>query len=285
MFGEHKVSATFATVGLLFANDKEEMMTFSPKKKPIYDDCNLSPYSDGFKYVGKNENEDPYHFALDLIRLIKDDPQPHEISTHTFSHYYCLEKGQTKEDFEADIKAAVQIAQKEGLTIESIVFPRNQFNEDYTDILLNNGIKSYRGNERVWFQSYQNEEETTWLKKVFRTANCYINLSGHHTYKLKELNKNGLPIDIPSSRFLRPYQPRFPFLKPLQIRRVKNSMAYAAKKGQLHHLWWHPHNFGANMGENFEMLEEILTHYQFLAKEYNFTSATMANIANKLKTY
>lgn len=283
LFEEYDISATFATVGLLFAKDRTEMETYSPQRKPNYLDKNLSPYQDGFDLVGENGNEDPYHYALDLIKLIQGKTGKHEISTHTYSHYYCLEQGQTKDDFEDDIKAAVAIAQKEGITIESIVFPRNQFNKDYADVLLNNGIKSYRGNERVWFQSYQNEEDTSFLKKVFRTANCYLNLSGHHTYKLKELGKNDLPLDIPSSRFLRPYQAKYPFLKPLQLRRIKKSMTHAAKKGQLYHLWWHPHNFGANMDENFKMLEDILMHQQYLRLKYGFRSSTMKEIAHKLE--
>lgn len=281
-FDLYNAKATFATVGFLFANSKEELLSYCPRQKPNYIDENLSPYADDFNLVKESSKDDPYHYALNLIKLIKTHPQ-HEISTHTFSHYYCLEKGQTKQDFEADIKAAIAIASKEEIVIESIVFPRNQFNDAYKNILLKYGIKSYRGNEEVWFQSYQNEEDTSLLKKIFRTANCYINLSGHHTYSLPDLATNELPFNIPSSRFLRPFQKRISFLKPLQVRRIKKSMTHAAKKKELFHLWWHPHNFGANMNENFEILEEILKHYKYLNTKYNFKAATMVEIERKLQ--
>jgi hypothetical protein len=281
-FSNYGVKATFATVGLLFAKDKSEIKQYAPKNIPNYIDSNLSPYHNNFAEVGDMGKDDPYHFALDLIKLIQDQPQ-HEISTHTFSHFYCLEKGQTKTDFEDDIKAAIAIAEKEGITIESIVFPRNQFNSSYTDILVENGINSFRGNERVWFQSYQSEEETTLLKRIFRTANCYFNLSGHHCYSMRELSSSDLPFDIPSSMFLRPYQVKFSFLKPLQLRRIKRSMTHAAKNGLLYHLWWHPHNFGANMDKNFEMLKEIFDHYKILQDKYGFKSATMASVAKEMK--
>ena len=48
--------------------------------------------------IGPNERQDPYHFGLSLVRRIKDCPHQ-EIGTHTFSHYYCLEDGQTPEHF------------------------------------------------------------------------------------------------------------------------------------------------------------------------------------------
>ena len=34
VFTEFDISATFATVGFLFAKDKEELLTFSPESKP-----------------------------------------------------------------------------------------------------------------------------------------------------------------------------------------------------------------------------------------------------------
>ncbi len=281
-FAKYGINATFATVGLLFSKDKEEMIKFTPKNTPKYSDPNLSPYLDGFVSVGENGKVDDYHFALDLIKMIQKRPN-HEISTHTFSHFYCLEKGQTKFDFESDIKAAIAIAKKEGVEIESIVFPRNQFNRGYSNILVKNGIKSFRGKERVWFQSYQNERDTTLLERLFRTANCYVNLSGHHSYSLEELASSSLPFDIPSSMFLRPYQSKISFLKPLQLRRIKRSMSYAAKNALVYHLWWHPHNFGANMNENFEMLHEILEHFKVLKLEYGFKSDTMANLAKEIE--
>ena len=33
----------------------------------------------------------------------------HEIATHTFFHYYCLEKAQTQAEFAADLQAAIAL--------------------------------------------------------------------------------------------------------------------------------------------------------------------------------
>jgi hypothetical protein len=56
-------------------------------------------------------------------------------------------------------------------------------------------------------------------------------------------------------------------------------MTYAAKKKELYHLWWHPHNFGVNIKENMENLTVLLKHYQFLHTKYGFANLTMKEAA------
>jgi hypothetical protein len=66
--------------------------------RPRYRDSRLDPY-DGA--VGEGEADDPLHFAPSLIGRIRATRRQ-EISTHTFSHYYCLEPGQDRQAFRAD---------------------------------------------------------------------------------------------------------------------------------------------------------------------------------------
>jgi hypothetical protein len=90
------------------------------------------------------------------------------------------------------------------------------------------------------------------------------------------------PINIPSSRFLRPYDRKLEFIDWLRLRRIKKSMTHAAENNLMFHLWWHPHNFGINQLENFAFLEEILVHYRYLHEKYAFESYTMTELANEL---
>ena len=60
-------------------------------------------------------------------------------------------------------------------------------------------------------------------------------------------------------------------------------MTYAAKNKLMFHLWWHPHNFGANTDNNMATLNAILEHYKKLNIRYGFESATMLECANMLK--
>jgi hypothetical protein len=94
--------------------------------------------------------------------------------------------------------------------------------------------------------------------------------------------KRQIPVNIPASRFLRPYTKKLKVFEKLRLKRIIDSMTYAAKKGLTYHLWWHPHNFGINISENFLFLEQILIHYQKLNKEYKFESMNMQQLAKEL---
>tara|TARA_B100000809_G_scaffold111195_1_gene109784 strand:+ start:3318 stop:4286 length:969 start_codon:yes stop_codon:yes gene_type:complete len=262
LFNEFEINATFATVGFLFAKNKKELLKFSPTKKPQYENKNLSSYTDYLEKLGIDETNDKYHFASSLIDLINEHPN-HEISTHTFSHYYCLEKGQNVSDFKQGLISAINIAKKKGIVLKSIIFPKNQFNEKYLKTCLDLGINSYRGNEESWIYKAEKSKDETLLKKMFRFSDSYINISGHHCYSIDNTKKN-TPYNIPSSRFLRPYSKRLKMLKILKLNRIKKSMNYAAKNGLVYHLWWHPHNFGKNTERNFKILNQILIHYSKL---------------------
>lgn len=280
LFKDYKIHATWATVGMLFYETKTSLLSDLPSIKPSYKNSAFSPYTD-IENIGQNEIEDPYHFGLSLIKKIQTTPFQ-EIGTHTYSHYYCLEEGQTSAQFEADIVKAIQIAKKYEIDIKSIIFPRNQFNEAYLKIVGANNITSYRGNETSWLYNARNRTNETLIRRSLRLLDTYITISGHHVYDLAFINKGQALINIPSSRFLRPYSPKLKVLEGLKLRRIKKDMLVAAKTNKAYHLWWHPHNFGANTNENIAFLKSILEYYLILNKEYGMTSLNMSEIAKKI---
>jgi Polysaccharide deacetylase len=280
VFSKFNIKSTFSIVGLLFFEDKETMLNNLPAILPNYQNTNLSPYLDYIHSIGKNSSEDKYHFAPELIRLIQKYPE-HEIGSHTFSHYFCLEEGQSVDAFREDLKFAQICAKKYGLKLTSLVFPRNQFNDEYLTICKENGIICYRGNEHSWIYEARAREKETLLRRGFRLIDTYFNISGHNCYS-ENLLKNNCIIDIPSSRFLRPFYTNLKYLDFLRLHRITSGMTYAAKNNLIYHLWWHPHNFGVDQEENFKFLEKILIHYSFLNKKYGFDSITMTELSTKL---
>ena len=278
---EFDVRLTFATVGFLFANDKKELNHFLPNHKPTYSNKKRNPYL-FLESVGDTKEEAPFHFAAKRIAEISTDSR-HEIGTHTFSHYYCLEDGQTEEQFNADLKSAVAIARSKGISLKSIVFPRNQVKKEYLDICIANGITSYRGTEKSGAYD-PSISLPRMVKRGLRMADSYLNLLGHHTTPLSHLEQNeNKCLDIPSSRFFRPYDGKLKSIQGLKLQRIKKSMTHAAKKKHLYHLWWHPHNFGKNLNENMADLKEIYMHYVKLNKAYGFENETMTSLTEKCK--
>ena len=280
LFDKYHINATFSTVGMLFFNDKEELLAGLPERKPQYTNKRISPYEGHFDEVGRDETDDIFHFAPSLIKMIRQSGQ--EIGCQTFSHYYCLENGQTVEDFRDDLRAAKRIAEQRGITLKSFVFPRNQYNEAYLNVCKEEGISSFRGNETSWLYAAKDVGSETLFRRAIRLMDAYLNLSGHHCHDVSFLEGSGL-CNIPASRFLRPYAKKLALLEKLRRRRIMNSMTHAAKNGLTYHLWWHPHNFGINTRENLAFLEKILLHYQKLSKKYVFRSVSMQQLTELLK--
>lgn len=276
LFDRYNVKVTFATVGFLFCSGKKELLQFLPDAFPAYNNQLLSPYHGYFDDLGKDETEDIYHFAPSLINMIRQ--RKHEIATHTFSHYYCLEKGQTTDQFRDDLRTAKKIALKFGIDFKSIIFPRNQYSNDYLEICRSENIKSFRGNEEVWFYRTRSRSEESLGQRALRLVDSYINISGYHAHEPTAVN--GI-CNIPSSRFLRPYNRKLAWFEGLKLHRIKNQMSFAARQKKIFHLWWHPHNFGNNLEKNLCTLEEILLHYKKLHQSGEFISMTMDEVASE----
>lgn len=270
MFAENRIRATWATVGFLFCETKEELLGSLPELRPAYRDRRLSNYS-YLDEVGEDERSDPYYFAASLVRRICQTPGQ-EIGTHTLSHFYCLEEGQSAEAFRADLSAAIKIAQRQGITLKSIVFPRNQFSEASLAICREQGLTHFRGNPNGWAYRAVRTEEQTKPRRALRLVDAYTGLLGAQDFSAR--NHAGL-VDVPASRFLRPCAGKLAPLHPLHLATIKRGMTTAAKEGKGYHLWWHPHNFGREMEANLRGLSEILNHYRQLRDRFGMVSSAM----------
>ena len=275
LFATYNVHCTWATVGFLFFNEKKEMMSYLPAERPGYQKKEYDPYS----YIEQNELEKIYHFAPALIEQIKKTPGQ-EIGTHTFSHFYTLEKNTTIGQFKNDLRSAIAIAKEKEIEIKSIVFPRNQYSDEHINACLEEGIKIYRGNELSGAYKPLSRENENIFRKGVRFVDTYINITGHHCHPSPAANEI---INVPASRFLRPYNPKFRMFDGLKLRRIKQGIKFAAKHGLVYQLWWHPHNFGKYMDENFKFLEQVLKFYQQLNQEEKIESQNMLEIYSNIK--
>ncbi|HKG91030.1 MAG TPA: polysaccharide deacetylase family protein [Gemmatimonadaceae bacterium] len=275
LFEEFDVAATWATVGLLFAASREEMQYHAPRRRPAYRNAALSPYDEP---VGGGERDDPLHFAPTLVDAIRRRPRQ-EIATHTYSHYYCLEPGQDREAFRADLQSAVAIARRRGIELRSIVFPRNQYNPAYDDLLADAGIVCYRGNQRAWMYRASDGRGDTRLARGARLVDTYVRAAGHHAVRWCDVPRPSGLCDVPASFFLRPFSPALAALDLLRRRRIVRSLEHAAAAGEIVHLWWHPHNFGTHARENLAFLRSILTEFARLRDCRGMRSLTMFEAA------
>jgi len=282
LFDAYDVHVTWATVGSLFAANAEEWNTLKPALQPDYANANYSPY----QWVAQHGLHPQYniaHFAPEAIKSILQH-KGQELGTHTFGHYYCLEEVKQQEAFDADLKAAVAAAAKFKTKPTSLVFPRNQYNAYALRVCYENGIKVVRSNPATKFWSPINDKDASLLRKVLRTGDAYIQLGTTRTsYPLAALNvKANEPLQLPASRFLRPWHPAHSFTNKLMLRRVTKEIETAARLKECYHLWWHPENFGDYPQENLENLVIILDQYKKCRQKYGMQSWNMGEYEHHL---
>jgi peptidoglycan/xylan/chitin deacetylase (PgdA/CDA1 family) len=277
LFGEYGVAATWATVGMLFASGRAEAEAFSPAVRPRYHEARLDPYQEP---LGASEDEDPLHFAPSLVEMIRRSPRQ-EVATHTYSHFYCREPGQDREAFAADLASAVRIAERRGIRMRSIVFPRNQHEPAYDDLLLAHSISCYRGVQRGWLHRAEagTRAGRSPLLRAARLVDAHAGLSAWHTVPWTALHPRDGLSNVPAGFFLRPVTDRSPALQRLRTGRVTRALEHAARRGEVLHLWWHPHNFGVRTEENIAMLRGILEHWNRWRREAGMLSLGMWDAA------
>jgi peptidoglycan/xylan/chitin deacetylase (PgdA/CDA1 family) len=281
LFEQYGVHVTWAGVGMLFHSDRESLLNNTPRVLPTYVDKDLSAYNYIKRIgIGSTEMDDPFHFAASLVKRIIDTPNQ-ELGSHTFAHYYCNEAGQTVDQFKADLRAAQMAAAPFGHKLRSLVFPRNQFNEEYLKACYEEGFRVVRDNPRDWFWNIRSTQKESKWKRLNRGVDAYWPIGKKNTYSLESIEKReGLPICLPASRLLRPYRPGELYLNTMKIERVKTEMERAAMKGEVYHLWWHPHNFGNYPDESMEGLKRILDGFKKCEEKYGMQSMNMGEIAH-----
>lgn len=282
LFEHHKVHVTWAGVGMLMHENKKTLVSNFPSLKPAYVHDELSAY----RYIetqgiGEDERDDPFHYAFSLVKMILETPYQ-ELGSHTFAHYYCNEEGQTLEQFRADLKAAQKAASAYGVQLQSLVFPRNQFNDAYLKVCFEEGFTNVRSNPVDWFWKIDTRNESMW-KRLNRGLDAYFPVGSKNTFSLSALEvRPGFPVCIPASRLLRPYRPKELMLNQFKIKRILTEMEQAARLNEVYHLWWHPHNFGWYPEESLDGLKVILKHYQTLKQTYDMRSLSMGEIAARV---
>jgi peptidoglycan/xylan/chitin deacetylase (PgdA/CDA1 family) len=274
IFEKNSIHASWATVGMLFNENWEEWNSNIPEITPTYARKELDAYEYGKQH--QKSGLEKFFFAPNLIKSIQSVPGQ-EIGTHTYSHYYCLEEGQTKAQFEADINQCIKIASKFDIQLKSLVFPRNQFNKDYLEICAQKDIETVRSNPKFWYWDTLQKESLA--MKLARTSDAYLPL-GKKSYQVGSLVKEKV-LCQQASRFLRP-QHSISLFNNSRLIRIKNEMIQAAKNGEVYHLWWHPHNFGVDPKGAIKTLEAITATFNFCSENYGMESLTMKQLRDSI---
>jgi peptidoglycan/xylan/chitin deacetylase (PgdA/CDA1 family) len=263
-FAREGIGATWATVGALACSGWDEYLDRAPPP-PAYEDPR-----EGFKHSWRQlDPSGRLHFAPEAIAAIAAAPGQ-ELGSHTFSHICFREAGCSPADVLADSQAvAAAFGEKFGVIPTSFVFPRNQVN--YTDALMQAGIERWRTNPKVSCWNATRREEQS---RLVRGLRLFDSLAPVGTRR------------APSQEMRASYLVRFPLndrMWKLHMRRIRRD-ARRLRTGETLHLWWHPHNLGANVEGALRRLAELIdtireatpTGTRFVSMEESIAPAAMA---------
>lgn len=275
LLSKYGIKCSIAYVGAMDYHSVEELLRDSDGIRPNYAHPQFSSYESLLPTI---ERDFPARlfFCPEVLEWLRGCDNV-ELCSHTFSHYYCLEAGQSPLEFEADVRRATEDAKRKRRSFRTVIFPRNQVSPEYLKICGRYGLTHYRGN----FENFLYRSETTPsrfdVRRVFRLLDTYVNLSGCNTYASETVD-GGVLRNVRGSRFLRPYTPALSWLEPLKVRRITKSMEHAARRGEIYHLWWHPHNFGLHTDESLRQLDEICRYFLTLRERYQMESAFLSEL-------
>ena len=280
-FKEYDVSCTWATVGALFCENKEQFLEYAPEEnlRPTYDLQSNSPYNKLSFITPQNQES---FFCPSIVQSIIEAPKQ-ELGSHTYCHYYCLEQGQSLEQFAADTTSCKRVASLFNHSNTSFVFPRNQVNKEYFDVLSQHGITAYRGGEGSYVWKTRSRAERTKLLRAFRILDSYVPLSKNTAHPKAETFPYILA-NLPSNRFFRPVSQADALFGRLKLSRMTRELRSTACTGGCYHVWFHPINFVSHFQQNMNMLKKFLDVFCRLRDEKRIIDKTMAEASISTET-
>ena len=250
LFEKYNISATWAVVGHLFLDrcKKENGIKHPDLKRPDYDWYDKDWFHED---PATNIEENPIWYGKDILKKIKNTEPKQDIGSHSFSHLIYSKSGEKV--VEDDLRKTVDLAEQEGVDMNSFVFPRNE--AGHLNMIKKFGFKIYRCKNNSWFEKNNKLPES--IKKIFRLFEEFLSITPP-VAKIK--NKSGL-IEVGGSQIYRSYDFPWNFLSvSSRIKRARKGIDKVAREGGIYHLWFHPFNLVKNKKDLIEGIEEILKY-------------------------
>lgn len=259
----HDLSATWAVVGHLFLESCG----------PWHDTKHPEIARTGEWFVpdpGTDVRRDPLWYGPDIIRAIRACPVKQEIGSHSFSHIvsepFCDEAC-----LESELKECRRLADREGIRLDSFVFPRNAVK--HVPVLARNGFRIYRGRDNVWYDGLPRP-----LRKLAHGIDAY--LWPYSPVGLPERH-DGI-MSVPGNQF---YVHRSGWARSLpvsfRVRKAMNGLKRATRERRVFHLWCHPFNLASDPDGLVGGLENIFAAAAGMQRDGRLDNLTMGRLAER----
>lgn len=273
LFQQYGIHATWATVGAIMESHEAVFCNrvrsgASPQVRAKIEKFDLESEKGEHKYR-------KCLFAPHLIKAIQETPDQ-EIGTHTYSHYYCDLPDSTVEAFKEELIFSTEAAKQHGIEMHSVVFPKNQVIKEYLSAVQTMGLNAYRGKETGVLYRKRAKNPGKWMKILY--LDNYIPLQKTCSYGVGEVMQGGM-YNVRSSRFFKPYRKKYWYAEGMKLRRYQKEMRDAARRGEIYHIYWHPHNMAKDCEESFQQIEAFLKYFLKMKERYGMRSMSMGEVA------
>lgn len=272
LFERYGMPATWCTVGQLF----DQEIPAPAQKYFAQFDAPKHAWMDRPWYSGVpsgTEKEIPDYLCPSLVDKIRNTNPKQEIGSHGFSHAIFGDSGCDRACAESELKASIERAEKLGLHLDSMVFPRNECG--HRDLLRKHGFTCYRGKGPSIFPRH-------WPKRLHQLFHIFAVLSQRFAYPVSpRRDEHGL-WDIPSSMMLFPaHGPRKYVPMGFRVKRAQRGIDAAVRARKVFHLWFHPINLAHETERLLGAMEEILDYAERLRSAGKLRFRTMGDLARE----
>ena len=261
---EFGITATWAVVGQLFSDRYPEVDTYPAAwrgKYPAFENL----YRQGH----------PLLHGGDVIQMLLDHADRHEIAFHGFTHRVFDERDMDAKTAKSEIAAWLQAARDRVAAPTTVIFPRNRVG--HLQVFREAGFDCYRG---VEIQSRIHSLPA--LGKAFRRFEDLSSILVPQSYDLPGPDDSGL-VDLPASRWLFGFNRRLDRLldalglPTMRMWRIAAGIHRAAAQRKIVHLWAHPYEFQTEA--DFQKLRYVFSAYAQEAQRGLMQSVSMAALA------
>lgn len=235
VLSHHSIKATYAFT-TLFTQDEADILKYKDIIK-LY----INEKDDWYKYIYNTLQNENLNGWLGRDFYLQAKQNGHEIAWHGFTHHP-LGQNTTENIVEFEIAESLKIFKQESISVNSIVFPRNDVG--HLKLLNDSGFNVYRKGLIEQSRLHSN--------KYYRVLDELNILKPSQKFKQ---SKNNPMISLPAGYFLNwPSGPRRLIPSEVTYKRWNHILRSASRKSSQAHMWFHPHNMitAPKMRDTFE---------------------------------
>lgn len=229
LLNKHQIKSTWAVVGQLFNN--------------------------------KGNEDDNSKRRLRWIKKKLKENNLIEIGSHTYNHIFCQEI--SNELIEKDFSLMKNVEKINFVDFKSIVFPRNQYNRTNLNLLKKNNYTHYRSVLEKWYLKTSKHENESKIKR--NLIRIFEMLPFNRDAMITSNNKL---TSISDSRFFRffPTSLLGKTISKFYLMILKHELRQCLKRGNLYHIWFHPHNI-IKKPNGLKELDSFIKYFNKLKEE------------------